>query len=94
MAKAKPLNKIFDRIFTDPRLKAQVQKGRVSACWAQAVGSQIAKMSKPIAFRNGELHVKVDSASWRNELTMMQLDLQKKINALLGEDVVKRIVFR
>ena len=90
----KPLARVLDQIFRDPKLRAYFIEGAVTGVWARAVGDQIAAISKPVAFKDGILHVKVDSASWRNELSMMSPQITMKINELLGRDEVQSIVFR
>lgn len=90
----KKLSFELDRIFKDPELKNYMYKGMVLSVWQQAVGKQIAEITQPQVFNNGTLYVKVQSAAWRNELSMMRNMIKDKINELLEQKIVISIVFR
>lgn len=90
----KQLSNVLDRIFKNPELKNYLFKGMVLSVWQEAVGQQIASVTKPQSFDNGTLYVKVQSAAWRNELSMMRNMIKDKINNLLDGQIVKNIVFR
>ena len=62
--------------------------------WPEIVGPKIAEVSTPERIRDGKLWVSVSHPAWRNELTFMKRDLIGKINAALGSEVVKDIIFR
>jgi predicted nucleic acid-binding Zn ribbon protein len=94
MAKVKKLSQELDRIFKDAELKNYMYKGMVLSVWTQAVGQRIAEMTQPQMFNNGTLYVKVQSAVWRNELSMMRNVIKEKINELLEQKIVVSIVFR
>ena len=90
----KQLSNVLDRIFKDPELKNSMYKGMVLSVWVEAVGQQIASIAQPQLYKNGTLYVKVQSAAWRNELSMMRNMIKDKINKLLDGQIVKNIVFR
>ncbi|RMD87981.1 MAG: DUF721 domain-containing protein [Calditrichaeota bacterium] len=90
----KPLAKILDHIFSDPKLNSYFIEGALTSIWPRAVGEQISGVAKPSYFKDGVLHVKVSSAVWRNELSMMSPQIIEKLNELLGRQAVQQIVFR
>ena len=90
----KQLANVLDRLFKDPELKNHMYKGMVVSVWEKAVGKKIAGICQPTGFENGTLYVKVQSAAWRNELTMMRTTIKDKINELLGLPIVRSIIFR
>ena len=67
---------------------------RVFGAWPQAVGSDVSRQAQPKAFRNGILFVETRHPIWNTELTAKRHLIQKKINELLGKEVVKEIHFR
>ena len=90
----KSLSSVFDRIFNDPSLRPHFVGGVLVSNWAKIVGPQIAEISKPIFFKEGALHVRVESAAWRNQLNMLRFDIIKKANTITGRNDVTQIVFR
>ncbi len=62
--------------------------------WEEIVGVAIARQAKPHRLRNGVLWLQVVDAVWRQELSLMRRELIAKINAALGEDLVKEIRLR
>jgi len=85
---------VFDKIFKRPGLKEYLIEGQIQAIWPQIVGRQIAQLSKPVHFKNGNLFVRVSSPAWRNELNMMRSQIAFKMNEKIGMDVVKSIILR
>jgi len=66
----------------------------VLAGWAEVVGEQIARVTEPQRIENGVLFVGVKTAPWRAELSLQRMEIQKKLNAAVGKDVVREIRFR
>ncbi len=90
----RPLSYILERIFSDPKLKSHFIEGAISGVWNRAVGERIASVASPVSFDNGTLYVRVRSATWRNELHLMQQQIIDHVNEQLGRNEVERIVFR
>lgn len=92
----KQLAKVLDEIFLEPELKKHLIAGKMLALWPQVVGTQIAQIARAVSFRNGTLVVRVNSATWRNELMMMRESILRQLNAQSGEkkEVVDKILFR
>ena len=62
--------------------------------WPEIVGAKIAEVATPERIRDGKLWVSVSHPAWRNELVFMKRELIDKINAAMGGEVVKDIIFR
>lgn len=62
--------------------------------WPEIVGPKIAEVATAERIRDGKLWVSVSHPAWRNELVFMKRELIDKINATMGSDVVKDIIFR
>ncbi|HHL72635.1 MAG TPA: DUF721 domain-containing protein [Bacteroidetes bacterium] len=90
----KALAQVFDQIFKDPRHRALLIEGQVFTAWPRVVGLQVAQISRPVRFERGTLQIKVYSATWRNELSMISPDIIRKINERVGTNAVKKIIFR
>ncbi len=62
--------------------------------WDDIVGDHIAKATTPVRIVQGVLVVKVKTSAWRNELTLQKKALMERLNAAIGERVVKDIRFQ
>ncbi len=73
----------------------KVKRYEVFDRWAETVGEQIARVTKPEYITpDGKLFIRVSRATWRNELLFLKKELITKINAVMKQDVVQDIIFR
>ena len=72
---------------------ARVERARVVADWEELVGPHIAGVARPVRVRGETLYVAVESAAWRNELSLMRPQLLRKLNAGRSEGRIERIMF-
>ncbi len=84
------LSTVFQGTPTAQRLK----EGVIWQVWQSVVGPQIASRAKPAAIRNGVLTVVVASAPWLQQLNFLKSEIQNKLNAALGEQLVKDIFLK
>ena len=61
---------------------------RVQGIWSDAVGATVAREAQPVAERGGLLTLACRSAVWAQELDLMALDVCRRVNEALGDDVV------
>jgi predicted nucleic acid-binding Zn ribbon protein len=61
--------------------------------WESAVGSTIANDSRPWKVKGNTLEVHVTNSSWLHHLNFMKNDIIQKLNARLGEQIIKTIRF-
>jgi predicted nucleic acid-binding Zn ribbon protein len=62
--------------------------------WEEVVGPMIAKHSRNIYFREGTLHVELDSAPLKQELSFAKSKLTEKLNEKMGRNLVQNIVIK
>ena len=63
--------------------------------WAAAVGAQIAAVTEPLSVTaDGVLWIRVSTAAWMNELSLLSPALLKRLNAVPGRAPVKQLRFR
>ncbi len=63
--------------------------------WAIAVGAQIAGVTEPLSITaDGVLWVRVTTAAWMNELSLLAPTLLLRLNAAPGRAPVKQLRFR
>jgi predicted nucleic acid-binding Zn ribbon protein len=73
-------------------LAERVEQATVIPEWSRLVGPQIAAVTKPQSITsNGTLFVQVTTNSWMNELSLMEPELLRALNAKEGRAPVRRI---
>jgi len=64
---------------------------RVQEVWGTAAGEAIAREARPTAEHGGVLTVTCAAAVWAQELTLMADGLIERVNAALGEGLVREL---
>lgn len=59
--------------------------------WAALMGPKASAIAKLESLKGWTLKVKVESATWRNELHYQRETLRKRANEILGAELVKEI---
>lgn len=67
------------------RAEPRTLLGAVQGAWAGAVGSGVAAEAEPVAERDGVVTVACRSATWAEELDLLQGELLARLNRALGE---------
>jgi predicted nucleic acid-binding Zn ribbon protein len=80
---------LLQRIDPDQRLRVY----RLWTFWDREVGEAIAARAQPASYRAGVLAVRVSSAAWMQELQFMKDEIRERLNARLGEELVRDIYF-
>ena len=94
MPKATAVGELLAAIFHGKPVEKRLKEGKIWLIWTDCVGEQIASHARPAAFRDGTLTVSVDSAPWMQQLNFLKKQLMEKLNARLGEALVKDIYLR
>ena len=67
----------------------------IQMAWPKAVGPAIDRVASPVSEREGEITVSCASASWAEQLDLLQNELLGKLNTALGEAAqVREMRFR
>jgi predicted nucleic acid-binding Zn ribbon protein len=69
----------------------KVAEGMVFGRWPSVVGEDIATHATPISLTDGVLSIQAESTAWATQLRMLQAQLLAKINAAVGQGVVKTL---
>lgn len=73
----------------------RVEAASVVSDWPKLVGKEIAKVTEPLhVTRDGVLFVAVKTNSWMSELSLLEPQLLKNINAKEGRAKVKKLHLR
>ena len=93
-AKKKPssIGDVLASVLKDTGLAARVEQAGIIPEWPTLVGTQIAAVTKPKSITRGRHAVRgVTTNAWMNELSLMEPELLRALNAKDGRVPVKRI---
>ncbi|WP_027459468.1 DUF721 domain-containing protein [Deinococcus murrayi] len=75
------------------RLAKGVQRARALLLWPQAVGPEIARLTRPRSQQGGTLFVEVRDSATAHHLTLQRHHFLRRLNEVLGEEQVTEIRF-
>jgi predicted nucleic acid-binding Zn ribbon protein len=93
-AKKKPsaLGHVLAGVLRDSGVAERVEQAGLIPEWPTLVGPQIASVTEPMSITaDGTMFVQVTTNAWMNELSMMEPELLRALNAKPGRVPVKRI---
>jgi predicted nucleic acid-binding Zn ribbon protein len=85
----RPLTEALDRLATT--VAPQTPLARIQAAWPESVGPVIAENAEPLRERAGVLTVYCRQSVWAQEIALMGVELTARINAALGDELVRGI---
>jgi len=86
------LGKVVGTFLKQSKLDARVEQASVVPEWELLVGKQIAKVTKTISVTaDGTLFVAVKTNAWMTELSLMEPQLLRALNAKSGRTRVRKI---
>ena len=92
--KRKPerLANIMSGVIDDAGLRARMEQAAVIPEWPRLVGKQIADVTRPQSITaNGTLFVLVKTNAWMNELSLLEPELLRSLNARANQAPIRRI---
>ena len=90
--KPETLGNVVGAFLKQSKLEARVEQASVVPEWELLVGKQIAKVTKPISVTaDGTLFVAVKTNAWMTELSLMEPQLLRALNAKSGRPRVRKI---
>ena len=90
--KPESLGNVVGAFLKQAKLDERVEQAQVVPEWESLVGKQIAVVTKPISVTpDGTLFVSVKTNAWMTELSLMEPQLLRALNAKAGRARVKKI---
>ena len=91
-AKPEPVRNVVADYLARRGLSDRVEQAGIIPEWPQLVGDQIAAVTEPRSISaNGTLFVAVTTNAWMNELSLLEPELLRSLNAKAGRSPIKRI---
>ena len=75
-------------------MEDNLNQAKAIDAWKELVGNVIAKHTRSIYVKKGRLFLYLDSAPLKQELSYQKSTITKKINDLLGKEVIQEVVIR
>ena len=85
-----PVNRFMPDVLAAILRKAPLSDDKVAFAWRAAVGPSVDKATR-IELRAHVLHVRAQNAAWQREVERSAALIRSRLDALLGEDVVRYI---
>ena len=85
----RPLSAALEQLSS--RLAPATTLARVQQAWEPAAGSAVAAAARPTGERGGVLTVTCQAAVWAQELDLMAGQLIPRLNAALGEELIREL---
>ena len=90
--KPEALANVVGAFLRQTKLDERVEQASVVPEWPDLVGKQIARVTKPISVTpDGTLFVSVTTNSWMTELSLMEPQILRALNAKAGRNRVRKI---
>ena len=86
------LANVVGAFLKESKLEARVEQASVVPEWELLVGKQISRVTKPISVTaDGTLFIAVTTNAWMTELSLMEPQLLRALNAKSGRTRVRKI---
>ena len=90
--KPAPIGDVLAGVLLNAGIAARVDQAGIVPEWGALVGAQIARVTEPQSIAaDGTLFVHVTTNAWMMELSMMEPELLRALNAKEGRPPVKKI---
>lgn len=91
MKRPEAVGDILERLLKSYGLDGKLREWKAMEAWPQVVGEGIARHTKPEKVFRKRLYILVDSSAWMQQLHFLKQDIVVKLNAAVGQEVVKEI---
>ncbi|HBG23737.1 MAG: hypothetical protein A2X17_06700 [Bacteroidetes bacterium GWF2_41_61] len=85
---------LFRDFLKSSGLDEGILRMRIFEAWDEVVGKRYAEYTLEKFFKDGRLFCKISSSPARNHLFMERLNIVKKMNEKLGEEIVKVLILK
>ena len=94
MSRPKPIRGILESTLKGLELDFELRVYSIWGSWREIVGESVACQTQPRSIRNRILFIDVSHSTWVQQLQFLKPNLLEKLNAFLGEPILKDIRFR
>ncbi len=91
---AESVGAIIKQWLRENDLEGKFRESAVPGYWTEIVGETVASHSEVERIDKGRMFLRVDNATWRNELMLRREEIRESVNKRFGAEVVKEIIVR
>lgn len=91
--KTETLKDVLLRTLRERGWETPLKQKRLIDSWPEVAGPVIARYTLNTYIYNQTLHVRLSNPALRSDLSMMRQELVKKLNAVVGEQVITDVRF-
>ncbi len=88
------LNHALQGVLADAGLGHLIHEEKLRRNWEALLGPRASAIATLEGLKGWVLRVRVESATWRNELSFQREEIRKKANDLLGADLIKDVLLQ
>ncbi len=88
------IKEVIDVLRKERKLKKGLEKAQIKTLWADLMSDTIAGYTSRLTYDKGVLYVYLTSSALREELNRGKTKIIHLLNERIGEEVIKRIVFK
>ena len=94
MSEEKPLKKVIDQLLRAYGYQDQLDELDLIKAYEDVAGQLFANHTKNIYYKNKTLHIHLDSAALKQELSYMKEPIILKLNQVIGRRIVEDIIIK
>ena len=87
-----PVASVLDEMLANLKLDEHLAAAQATELWQELVGAEVAKRTRAVGVRDGELLVEVQGAVWMGHLAILRQGIMEEINAKLPAEVRLRAI--
>lgn len=91
--KTETLKDVLLRTLREQGLETPLKQKRLVEAWPEVAGPLVARYTLNTYIYNQTLHVRLSNPALRSDLSMMRQELVKKLNEVVGEQVITDVRF-
>jgi len=85
---------VIKKLLKNQKLEGRLKELDVLKLSKELLGKNLMKYINDLSVKNGTLTIKIKSAVVRNELSYQKSEIIKKINAQVGNEIIKEIILK
>lgn len=88
------LKDVLKQVLTENKLDVKLTEKHLLEAWPIVLGKSIEEYTQSLKIKNKTLYVSISSAVLRNDLFISREKIKDTLNAHVGTEVIKEIIFR
>jgi len=88
------LSSVLKSYVRENNLERKLNEIDLIKSWESVMGKTVSRYTQNLYIQNNTLFVETTSPIVRNELLMMKEEIRVRLNEIVGEELIKTIIFR